>query len=150
MDILIVEGGSALVRIRAKDIFSSLVWNTREKFTRRSAYLYIIFEADEYGHLRTTIKDLSEDWGVSAKTVRDWLHYFDDMGILKVSHDRLHWDITLVYEPLKHRDRYPKKIEECRYPHKGDCKGCQYSYVPELSDGGCKLVHRSVKSVRKR
>lgn len=28
----------------------------------------------------------------------------------------------------------------CVYPEKETCRGCDHSYAPELSDGGCKLM----------
>lgn len=32
------------------------------------------------------------------------------------------------------------KITECVYPYKRDCKGCKYSAMPEVWDGGCMLA----------
>ena len=34
------------------------------------------------------------------------------------------------------------KVKECLYPYKS-CIGCKYNYVPDLRDGGCKLVNSS-------
>lgn len=37
-----------------------------------------------------------------------------------------------------------KKIDPeapwCVYPEREDCRGCEHSYAPELSDGGCKFM----------
>lgn len=31
------------------------------------------------------------------------------------------------------------RVEECIYPERGNCKGCEQSYNPALFDGGCML-----------
>ena len=30
------------------------------------------------------------------------------------------------------------KVEECQEPTRTTCRGCEHSFYPELSDGGCK------------
>lgn len=45
------------------------------------------------------------------------------------------------------------KIKECKYPDQHGCRGCEYSQVPSLFDGGCKLLikdqERGVKNDRR-
>jgi hypothetical protein len=31
------------------------------------------------------------------------------------------------------------RVAECVHPEAGNCRGCNWSYEPRLSDGGCKL-----------
>ena len=150
MDILVTKYGRAMVRISAKDIYASPVWNVYESQCNKvTAYFDIVFQADEFGHLKTTIYDLAERWRVTSQTARNWLRWMDENGVLIVDHDRIYWYITLVFEPLRPKERYPKKTSECRYPHKYDCKDCEYNLIPELSDGGCRLMHKSAKDMEK-
>lgn len=39
----------------------------------------------------------------------------------------------------EHKTPY-NKVSVCIYPYKRGCKGCKYNNVPELFDGGCKLI----------
>lgn len=36
---------------------------------------------------------------------------------------------------------HKRRIEECREPQNKSCRYCDYSFNPELYDGGCKLMY---------
>ncbi len=35
------------------------------------------------------------------------------------------------------------KVNECVYPNRHSCRGCEHSLAPELFDGGCKLMMKN-------
>lgn len=37
------------------------------------------------------------------------------------------------------KKQWTDRVEECVYPESVSCRGCSYSYRPDLYDGGCKL-----------
>ena len=143
MDIVFVDDdGKAIVRLDCGYMLCNPLWrSSKGKFTKFSAYCDLVFMADDYGHLRTTIRDLSERWHFSTQTVRYLLKKFRDYGFIITSHDQHYWYISLIFEPTRNWGKYQAKISECRYPDMHGCKGCEYNNAPECYDGGCKLIH---------
>lgn len=36
------------------------------------------------------------------------------------------------------------RVDECVYPGRTSCRGCSYSYRPDLYDGGCRLCNERI------
>lgn len=44
---------------------------------------------------------------------------------------------------LSRSKQWSNRVEECVYPANVSCRGCSYSYRPDLYDGGCKLHYEA-------
>lgn len=53
---------------------------------------------------------------------------------------------TLLNQP--HVTQKDDRVSSCVYPDRYGCRGCEYSYRPDLSDGGCRLYFESVDTGR--
>ena len=49
--------------------------------------------------------------------------------------------------PLQNTRR-ADRVDECVYPGNVSCRGCSYSYRPDLYDGGCKLYFERIQQQR--
>ena len=98
MDIILFsEQDNSELRIHDEYILNNSLWNGyNREFSFRSAYLDIIFNADDQGQLRTTISSLSERWNVKPEVVMKWLHKLKNHKAITIAHDRFYWYITLL------------------------------------------------------
>ena len=39
-------------------------------------------------------------------------------------------------------------VPDCRYPGRGSCRGCEYSFAPDLFDGGCLAEYSAAERQR--